>query len=314
MTRTPAFAAVDWGTSSFRLWLLTPTGEMLAERRSDEGMTVAVKTGFAEILAAHLAAVRAPAGLPVVICGMAGARQGWTEARYIDVPARLDWIVENAVWVPDLPRRVAILPGLAQRIVERADVMRGEETQLLGAVATNPDGDADGLYCMPGTHSKWVRIEADRVTGFSTFMTGESFAALARHSILAHTVGDGAVDPGNPVFAEAVVASVREPALLTNRLFSLRASQLLFADSPARARTRLSGFLIGAELAGSGCRTEAGCPIRLIVSGPLGPLYIAAFAAIGVPVQRIDADAAVRNGLLLAARALGLLNEERLQS
>lgn len=303
---TSAFAAVDWGTSSFRLWLMADNGTVLAERRSKQGMLVAAQQGFADILADHLAAAGAAPDLPVVVCGMAGSRQGWIEARYLDIPVALSSIVENAVEVPGAPRRTFILPGLAQRVAERADVMRGEETQLLGAAAMGRH--ASGLFCMPGTHSKWVRIDDEKVTDFSTFMTGECFSMLAEYSILAHTVGDTSFATDEPAFAGAVVEGHRNPGLLTNLLFSVRARQLLFADTPAMSAARLSGYLIGAEMAGSRC-TETDAPITLIVSGRLGALYRAAFAALDVAAESIDADDAVRAGLLLSARRLDLISD-----
>ena len=109
-----AYVAVDWGTSSFRLWLVDQAGDVLGERRSDEGMMAAGKLGFPAVLQSHLEAVGAPPGLPVVICGMAGARQGWVEAGYVDTPARLASILEHAVPAPGQDRDIRILPGIAR--------------------------------------------------------------------------------------------------------------------------------------------------------------------------------------------------------
>ena len=313
MTKAPAFAAVDWGTTSFRLWLLAEDGGVVAERRSGEGLTSLTREAFAGVLERHLEAAGASTSLPVVICGMAGSRQGWIEARYLDLPARLDDIVDNAVAAPGTNRRVLILPGLAQRVEERADVIRGEETQLIGAATRFGAAGASGIYCMPGTHSKWVRTQEGRVTGFSTYMTGELFSVMAAHSILAHTVAGAETDPDLPAFAEAVVAGHGDPARLTNQLFSIRGRQLLFGETPEAASARLSGFIIGAELAGSGC-TEGGGAVRLIASGRLAALYRSAFAAIGVSVDEIDADEAVRLGLAQAARSLRLTDTGRLSA
>lgn len=305
MTASPAFAAVDWGTSSFRLWLISQDGMVLAEHRSGDGMTTAREKGFAATLDAHLSALGAPAELPAVACGMVGARQGWIEANYLDVPASLEEIVSKAVSPRGTDRRVFILPGLAQRLPERADVIRGEETQLMGAAASRQNATA-GLYCMPGTHSKWVRMENGKVAGFSTFMTGELFALIARRSILAHSIGEAEADPEASAFAEAVLATYHEPQRLTGSLFSIRGSQLLFGDTLERAAARLSGMLIGAELAGSGCKS-CGAPVRLIASGRLASLYRSAFAALSIDIEEIDADQAVRDGLVQAARFLGLV-------
>lgn len=303
MSEDAAYAAVDWGTSTFRLWLMRRDGTVITERRSDEGMMTASKTGFSAVLEAHLTAAAAPAAMPAVICGMAGSRQGWVEARYLDVPASLDAIVGTAVRVPDAARPVWILPGLAQRIRAEADVMRGEETQLLGAATGLAGEEADGFYCLPGTHSKWVRLEGRRVTGFSTFMTGEIFALMGEQSILKHAVTGDAVATDDPAFADAVRQTFENPALLTGRLFSIRGSQLLFGDSPAVAKARLSGFLIGAEIAGSGSAAQK-ATVKLIASGKLRTVYEAALASLGIPFRTIDAETCVRDGLVYAAAAL----------
>src|SRR5437879_4902981 len=143
-----AYVAVDWGTSSFRLWLVDQTGNVIGERRSPEGMMAASKLGFAAVLQSHLEAVGAAPGLPVVVCGMAGARQGWVEAGYVDTPARLASILKHAVPVPGQDRDIRILPGIAQRDPKAPDVMRGGETQLLGALVVDAAGE--GVVCMPG--------------------------------------------------------------------------------------------------------------------------------------------------------------------
>src|ERR1044071_1708813 len=137
-----AYVAVDWGTSSFRLWLVDRAGNVLGERRSSEGMMAASKLGFAALLQSHLEAVGAAPGLPVVVCGMAGARQGWVEAGYVDTPARLTSILQHAVPVPGQGRDIRILTGIAQRDPRAPDVMRGEETQLLGALGVDAAGEA----------------------------------------------------------------------------------------------------------------------------------------------------------------------------
>ena len=299
----PAYVAVDWGTSSFRLWLIGTDGGVLAERRSGEGMTTAARTGFAEVLQSHLAAVSAPAGLPVLVCGMAGAKQGWVEAGYLDTPAALADIPAAAVRVPGLPADIRILPGLAQRDAAAPDVMRGEETQLLGAAAEL--GDGDHLVCMPGTHSKWVRLSGGRVTGFSTFMTGELFEAIATHTILSHALADaGAIAGDNDAFRAAVARMVANPALATSQMFSVRAGSLIAGLSPVDAKARLSGALIGLEIAGALSLVAEGTPVTLVVSGGLGALYKDALAAAGLSPVVIDADAAVRNGLAAGAKAL----------
>ncbi|MDI7861522.1 2-dehydro-3-deoxygalactonokinase [Rhizobiaceae bacterium n13] len=297
---TPAYVAVDWGTSSFRLWLMAADDRVLAERRSGEGMTTAARLGFAGVLDAHLDAVKAPADLPVIVCGMAGARQGWIEAGYVDVPCALSAVLDGAVSVPGTKRDVRILPGLAQRS-GTPDVMRGEETQLLGALSTFGDGERH--VCMPGTHSKWVHVANGAVTGFSTFMTGELFDVISKHSILAHTLA-GAEGSDAAEFGEAAEAAFRQPALATNFFFGIRAAQLLNGLGPTAAQSRLSGTLLGLELAGAHAAAKPGTAIALVASGRLQSLYEAAFQRLGLEYATIDADDAVRRGLAAAARSI----------
>jgi len=298
----PAYVAVDWGTSSFRLWLVDRSGQILAERRSGEGMLAAAKTGFAAVLQSHLAAVEAPDHLPVLICGMAGAKTGWVEAGYVDTPAPLAAILEQAARVPGEARDIRILPGIAQRDAAAPDVMRGEETQLLGALGLEAAGEA--MVCMPGTHSKWVRVKDGTVAGFSTFMTGELFSVVSRETILSLAVANAEDAEDVASFSAAVKAAFEAPAFAANLLFGARARQLLFGGTPAAARETLSGTLIGVELAAglSGAVPKAG--ITLVASGRLAALYRLAFDTLAVRVQQVEADEAVRRGLSMAAAAI----------
>ncbi|MGV3548215.1 2-dehydro-3-deoxygalactonokinase [Rhizobium sp.] len=302
------YVAVDWGTTSFRLWLIDDQGAVVGESRSREGMTTARETGFIAVLDKHLAAVGAPADAPVIMCGMVGAKQGWVEAGYIDVPAKLSDISGKAVGVPGVSRDIRILPGLAQRDTDSADVIRGEETQLLGCVESIDDGER--LIAMPGTHSKWVRLARDAVVGFSTFMTGELFDVIAKQSILQHAVKDSAgFDGAHPAFLSALDATYRAPELATNRLFSIRARGLLFSLAPTDAEATLSGMMIGLELAGALKQAPRDTPVTLVASGKLGGLYEAAFQRLGLKSTTVDADDAVRRGLSQAARAIWQQNE-----
>jgi 2-dehydro-3-deoxygalactonokinase len=306
----PAYVAVDWGTSSFRLWSIGKDGAILGERRSGEGMTTAAKVGFTTVLQAHLDSLSVPADVPVIVCGMAGARQGWVEAGYIDTPTSLSAILTSAVSVPGIDRNVRILPGLAQRSKEAPDVIRGEETQLLGALAEDSKGEQ--LVCMPGTHSKWVRVVDGVVTGFSSFMTGELFDVISKHSILAQSVADAA-DFDKAAFEAAVIAAFKQPALATSLIFGARSGQLLHGITPAASKARISGTLIGVEIAGAMSSAGKDAAITLVVSGGLQALYETAFECLSLSYQTIDADAAVRRGLSAAAKALWP-NDERASS
>jgi len=288
---------IDWGTSSFRGWLMSADGKALAESRGNEGMLhCAGGAGFAPVLGDHLARLGAAEATPVLICGMAGARQGWVEAPYLRTPTPLDALHEGAIRVEG-SGDIRILPGIAQAEADRPDVMRGEETQLLGV--TEPG--FTGLVCIPGTHSKWVRIDEGRVVEFSTYMTGELFSVVAQHSILTHAVEPEAAAVDSPAFRDGLVAATAMPTGLTASLFRLRAAQLLGFEQRADGAARLSGLLIGAELGDAMRRHGSPRSVRLIGAGALGRLYEAALKAQGLDVTTVDAEQASRLGLAKAA-------------
>ncbi|WGD29566.1 2-dehydro-3-deoxygalactonokinase [Ancylobacter sp. WKF20] len=289
---------VDWGTSSFRLWALDHAGRVLGERRSAQGLTVTTTEGFEAVLEDHLAALGIPDGVPVMMCGMVGSRTGWIEAAYIDTPAPLDGLAARAIHVPSRRRLIRILPGVAQRDTAHPDVMRGEETQCLALAVEG----FSGLACLPGTHSKWVALKDGVLTSFATFMTGELFQLLRTGSVITHAVdGAGAVAPG-AAFGEGVEAAFAAPETATNLWFELRARWLLAGAKPDATLARLSGLLIGLELAGATRRLGALNGAVLIASGPIADLYAQALALAGAgSVSRRDAEACVREGLHAAA-------------
>ena len=310
MSTAPAVAAVDWGTTRLRAWLIDASGKVLAERRGDDGLISAREKGFASVLEGHLAAMGAPPSLPVIICGMAGSRQGWLEAPYVDVPAPIGAILAGAARVPVQGRDIRIVPGLAQRLAGAPDVMRGEETQLAGAGLS---AGGRHLVCMPGTHSKWVVVEDGAVVGFGTWPTGELFSVLAEHSILRHSLGEhpAAVTPDSAFFRQWCERALGEGGDVTSKLFAIRAAGLLQGLGAADAAACLSGLLIGGEIASASRRYGAGgAPVVLVASGALGALYAAALDIAGLAVRIVDADEAVRAGLVEAARENGMIGEK----
>ncbi|WP_395449041.1 2-dehydro-3-deoxygalactonokinase [Aminobacter sp. UC22_36] len=309
MSATPTIAAADWGTTRLRVWLLDATGAVLDERRSDEGLLTAQHKGFANVLDRHLQDMGAGKDLPAIVCGMAGARQGWVEAPYVDVPASLSDILGAAVPVPGTDRDVRIVPGLAQRNPRTPDVMRGEETQLAGTAKLI--GSGSHLVCMPGTHSKWVIAEGGAISGFGTWPTGEMFSVLSEHSILRHSIGDkpAVVSPDSQVFRDWCQEALFDGDI-ASRLFGIRASGLLSGLGQDDAAAALSGLLIGAEIASAVRRFgRRGSPVVLVVSGALGALYAEAMRLDGIAVTVADADEAVLAGLVAAARRNRMLAE-----
>lgn len=283
-----AWIAVDWGTSHVRAWLMRGDGAVLDRRSSAQGMGTLEHDGFEAALRA-LVGDALPA--PVLACGMVGSRQGWAEAPYAAVPCAPPSAAE-AVQVPGTDLDVRILPGVKQ--ARPADVMRGEETQIAGFLATSPG--FDGVICLPGTHTKWAHVSAGEIVSFRTAMTGEMFALLSERSVLRHSMGEGW---DAEAFAAGVDQSLSRPERLAAALFSLRAEGLLDGLAGDAARARLSGLLLGAELA-SMRPYWLGQKVALIGAERLSAAYAEALSGQGVPTQMAGAEEMTLAGLKAA--------------
>lgn len=300
--------AADWGTSNLRVWALDRDGNILDRAQSDKGMGKVEPGGFSDVLsdlvAPWLTDITGKDPVSVIICGMAGAKQGWKEAPYCTVPARPDALAKGAVLPQCSDRRlvVRILPGLKQ--VEDPDVMRGEETQLVGLMAAQPD--FVGWVSLPGTHSKWARIEAGQITGFRTYMSGEVYALLSGQSVLRHSM-EG--DWDEEAFAEAITVARQSPGDFLHRLFTVRASGLVEdgANTPLgqTGGASLSGYVIGAEIADILGRLGEGEKIALVGEGKLADLYQRALAIHGIAARTVDAEEVTLGGLRKAHAQLG---------
>jgi 2-dehydro-3-deoxygalactonokinase len=280
--------AVDWGTSQLRAWLMRGDGTVADHRQSAQGMGTLDRDGFEPALRALVGDVLP---VPVLCCGMVGSRQGWTEAAYAAVPCPPPGAGE-AVQVPGTDLDVRILPGVKQ--ARPADVMRGEETQIAGYLATYPE--FDGVICLPGTHTKWVHVSAGEIVSFRTAMTGEMFALLTTQSVLRHSVGTG-WDADS--FAAGVDQALSRPEALAASLFSLRAEGLLDGLGPDAARARLSGLLIGSELAAMR-PYWLGQQVALIGAATLSKAYVSALVAQGVPTTMAGVEDMTLAGLSAA--------------
>ena len=292
---------IDWGTSSFRLWCVNAQGELLFEKNEPLGMSKLKPFDYEPLLEEMLTQLGIDVNVPVLICGMAGAAQGWQEATYIDLPTQLDDLSSHAVKVRTQGRDVRILPGLAQRSCVEPDVMRGEETLLLGALSK---GAVYENYCMPGTHSKWVQMQEGSVLKFQTFMTGELFAFLNLHSTLSPFLnGEDKALHKHAAFKVAVKEIVVKPSLLMNVLFSIRSGALLFPiEDKLASLARLSGLLIGAELATM--KDKSANTIGLIAQGELADHYSTAMEILEMPFEMIDSHDLALSGLKLSADKL----------
>ncbi|HEV7275396.1 MAG TPA: 2-dehydro-3-deoxygalactonokinase [Devosiaceae bacterium] len=296
------WVAVDWGTSNVRAWGIGADGEIAWAQTSDRGMSRLSPGDYPGVLADLLTPVAGDRVGPVevLVCGMAGARQGWYEAPYLEAPAALGGLLAASVR-PDaggLQADVRILPGICQKRPGEEDVMRGEETQLLGLLALRPG--FSGTVCMPGTHSKWVRIEDNRIAGFETAMTGELYEAVGSHTVVRHALSGEQMGPATEDGIEAgLTAGLAEPERLSSLLFRTRAAALLSGRGPDWCFGYLSGLLVGAEVAAH--RQWLGDkPVPLIGSPRLCRLYGAAVAKAGGHTETLDATEATIAGLKAA--------------
>lgn len=294
MTKVDWIAA-DWGTTNLRVWGMSHSGTVLHSATSDKGMGGLTKDGFEPALL-DLVTDWISAKTPVIACGMVGSRQGWAEAGYAQTPCPLIAANFAKAATQDPRLDVNIIPGISQ--AAPADVMRGEETQIAGFLALNPNWD--GVLCLPGSHTKWVHVSANEVVSFQTLMTGEIYAAISEHTVLRHSIGDGWDDDA---FVGGVQDGMERPERIAARLFSLRAESLLNDQSPHAARARLSGLLVGTELAATK-PYWLGQNVAIVGEGKLAGFYAQALALQGVSATRAVAERITLAGLTAAYRSL----------
>ena len=288
------FIAVDWGTTNRRAYRIDYHGTCVSAIEDDCGVLSVPPGGFPTAAAD----IRARLGdLPLLLAGMVGSTRGWAEVPYVACPAGLDELARQLCWVE--PGRVAIIPGLSIRSDGHADVMRGEEVQLFGALAAGLI-PATSFVCHPGTHNKWVSVEDGRITQFRTVMTGEMFNLLRAGGVLAELLTDD-VTPSD-AFREGVRRGLGAPAL-TAELFSVRARVLLGEMPRESAASYISGLLVGADLA-VGLGLAAGSDIIIMGRPELTSLYATGAAEAGHPAREIDGGAAFLAGAVAIARTL----------
>ena len=269
-----ALIGLDWGTTSCRAYLVGADGAVL-DRVADGAGILKVENGaFGAALDTMVG--RWDAALPVLLSGMIGSRQGWVEAPYARCPAGADDVVKALATVDHGRRTISLVPGLSTENDAMPDVMRGEETQIFGALALS--GQTDGLFLLPGTHSKWAYATGGLIASFRTFMTGEVFGALKDHTILGRLMTAGS-DPDG--FARGVRegAAVGSAGALLNRMFATRTYGLTDKLTGAALSDYLSGLLIGAEVAEATRRTKSA--VTIIASPALAQRYTDALALLG---------------------------------
>jgi 2-dehydro-3-deoxygalactonokinase len=288
------FIAVDWGTTNRRAYRIDPAGECVATVEDTLGILSVPPGGFPSAIQD----LRDQLGdYPMLLAGMVGSTRGWIEAPYVACPAGPADLVANLCWAE--PDRIAIVPGLSFLAPDHADVMRGEEIQMFGALAAGLVPDTC-LVCHPGTHNKWVSLHDGRVTTFRTVMTGEMFNLLRGGGILADMLGDDVVR--GPDFDAGLRRGLTAPAL-TAELFSVRARVLLGDLAASGAASFTSGLLIGTDLS-VGLTLADGAPIMIMGRPELTSLYAAGAEAAGQAAKEVDGATAFLAGAVAIARTI----------
>ena len=287
------FIAVDWGTTNRRAYRLDSSGRCTQEFEDDRGVLTVASGGFPDAVAE----IRQRLGdYPLLLAGMIGSDRGWKEAPYVSTPAGIEDLAAKLVWAGE---REAIVPGVSYSGDDHADVMRGEEVQLLGAVATGLV-DSMGLVCHPGTHNKWVTLRQGKIHRFQTVMTGELYKLLKEHSILADLL-KGEVQ-ANDVFKQAARHAIDHEALPAD-LFGVRARVLLGQAKKEDAASYASGLLIGADVR-IGLTIPTGAQIAVVGRPELTQLYAAAIATTGRDAIEHDGETCFLAGINQIARRI----------
>jgi 2-dehydro-3-deoxygalactonokinase len=317
-TSSPRVVALDWGTSSQRAWLLGQDGRVLDVRRPDQGLlsvtrnldhgdTAALARAYEDVFWRTCGAwLEEHPGLPTLACGMVGSRQGWREAGYLTVPVSLELTAEDLTAVEHRAGLAHLVPGL--RVPTAAggppgDVIRGEETQVVGILDGLPDPDEPVTLVLPGTHTKWVSVRDRKVTTFTTSTAGELYGLVLEHGILGRTAAPAVPDDAAFRRGAATAASGRGP------LVELFGARVLVLEGLLRASSvpdYVSGVLIADEV--SHLLPMLDDPGRVVLCGAedLGRRYAGVLSAVGVDSEVVAEDATVR-GLWKIAVSTGLV-------
>jgi len=288
---------VDWGTTGFRAFRIARDGTIRDRRAGPRGILNVQDGRFADTLREEIGPWLAAGEDRVLLSGMIGSRQGWREAPYVPAPAGVADLGTALVDVQFDWAKVKLVPGVSGTDESGiAEVMRGEETQVLGVVAAL---GGTGLACLPGTHSKWVQTDHSRITRFTTHLTGEAYAALRGHTILARMMRDG---PADGAAFDAGVKRSGEPGGLLHHVFGVRALALAGRLPETDTGAYLSGILIGHEVRAA-LHGAAGAVVHMIGAPELTTLYARAISACGGYAERHDGEAAARGLTLIAEHA-----------
>ncbi|EBA18618.1 2-oxo-3-deoxygalactonate kinase [Roseobacter sp. SK209-2-6] len=298
----PALIGVDWGTSSLRAFLIAADGEVIDSVASSEGIMQIDGHAFEEVLDRLIAPWVASTDLPVMASGMITSRNGWVETPYAEMPLSAGDLARSLVLHKAANgTRIHFVTGASTEDTGGPDVMRGEETQIIGASSLGLSG---GTFVMPGTHSKWVQVAEGEIKDFSTYMTGEVFAALKGHTILGTLMKDNAFS--KEAFVMGVKAGLEGQSNLLHGLFHVRTLPLMGKIPDAAAADYMSGLLIGTEVAAATADAEGLGPITIVGRSDLSERYEIALNTAGYE-SRHAPDDIVAKGHFHIARAAGVV-------
>lgn len=302
-TIKPHLIAIDWGTSNFRAFLLDHEGTILETRFARQGLLKVARGDFSAALKKEIGdCLHYSPKVPILMCGMVGSRQGWQETPYLHCPLPLKNLA-NGLQLVSSYKYLWIVPGIRVDHADgRVDVMRGEETQIFGAL--NTQSAESQLFCLPGTHSKWARMEKGKLLDFSTFMTGELFTLLMKHSILGKPVRY--VQPDAAAFEQGMLWSERQEHVLS-QLFQVRTQMLANKLSFNGIHSFLSGLLIGQEVRAmlpQCARSEA---IVIIANQRIAQLYAQVLQHYHHKAIVMDVNAVTARGLFKIAKQANIL-------
>jgi 2-dehydro-3-deoxygalactonokinase len=296
---TKPFIGLDWGTTSFRAYLVNADGAVTDQVSAAEGILAVKEGAFEQALEARIG--HWDKALPIVASGMITSRQGWIELPYVDCPAGPGDLAK-AIQHKTLStgRTIHFLTGLHLKSASLGhDVMRSEETQVFGAMESGAMH-----YVTPGTHSKWIDVEDGKITNFATYVTGETFAVMKAHSILGRLMVNDVDDAHE--FHRGVDLAFSDPAGLLHNLFSARSLALYQELAPDKISSYLSGLIIGAEVAHAVSMRDSTNHYAVLASPGIGGKYVMAMKVAGLRVTMGDPLAIVK-GERAVAQAAGII-------
>ncbi len=280
---------IDWGTTNLRAWHVDDAGQILRRHTSNLGLTSASSFGFLKALDQTVAELDAPADTPALLSGMVGSKTGWLEVPYTHAPTNAETLAAHVAAVPERKQTWIVGGVCCGQDQARPEVIRGEETQVFGILKTHPEAR---LICLPGTHSKWIDVREGKLCNIQTHMTGELFALIVDHSMVATQIG--ARDFDAKAF-DLGLELAKQPQAFTNKLFQLRTQYLFNRVHADHVHAMASGLLIGTEIAAMAQATTG--PVHLCGSTYLSQRYGMAMDTFGLDTVETDAEQATVDGL-----------------